>query len=45
MTLGEYYEKLKERYEQTDFDKFEEVKAYNEYRRNLRKELEEEMAK
>lgn len=45
MTLEQYYEKLEERYEKVDWDNLESIKAYNEYRRNLRKELDEEMLK
>ncbi len=41
MTQEEYYQFLKERYEKTDWDDLQSVKAYNEYARQLRSMLEE----
>lgn len=39
MTREQYYELLKKRHEQTDWNDLESVKAYNEYARQLRKLL------
>jgi len=39
MTREEYYELLKQKHEQTDWNNLESIKAYNEYARELRKEL------
>lgn len=39
MTLEEYYKKLKEKYEKTNWDDLESIKEYNEFRRNLYKQL------
>lgn len=39
MTLDEYYELLKIKHAETDWSNLESIKAYNEYARQLRKEL------
>lgn len=40
MTLEEYYRILKEMWEKVDKTNLEEIKRYNEFKRQLRKELE-----
>ena len=42
MTQAEYYAALAERHKQVDWASLESVRAYNEYARMLRKQLEEE---
>ena len=42
MTLEEYYKILEEKWKQVDKSSFESVREYNEYRRQLRKEVEDE---
>lgn len=41
MTLSEYYEILRNKWEQIDKDNLQEIKWYNEFKRQLRKELAE----
>lgn len=41
MTRDEYYRLLKAAHERTDWNDLNSIKAYNEYARQLRKELEE----
>ena len=41
MTLSEYYEILRNKWEQIDKDNLQEIKLYNEFKRQLRKELAE----
>lgn len=40
MTRDEYYAVLKERYKQVDWSNRESIKAYNEYVRELRSQME-----
>lgn len=42
MPRNEYYELLKAAYERTDWNDLNSVKAYNEYARELRKQLRED---
>lgn len=42
MTSKEYYAALAERHKQTDWNNLESVRAYNEYARMLRKQMEDE---
>lgn len=42
MTQDEYYALLAEKHKQTDWNSRESVRAYNEYARMLRKQMEEE---
>ena len=42
MTLKEYYELLKEKHEQTNWDDLRSIKEYNEYARLLRSLMESE---
>lgn len=42
MTLSEYYEILRNKWEQIDKDNLQEIKWYNEFKRQLRKELAEQ---
>lgn len=42
MTRAEYYALLKERYEQVDWNNRDSIRAYNEYARNLRHQIDEE---
>ena len=42
MTRDEYYTLLDEKHKQTDWNNIESVRAYNEYARMLRKQMEEE---
>lgn len=42
MTSKEYYTALAERHKQTDWNNLESVRAYNEYARMLRKQMEDE---
>lgn len=42
MTREEYYELLKEKHQQTDWTNLDSIKEYNEYARELRKQLNEE---
>lgn len=42
MTSKEYYAALAKRHEQTDWNNLESVRAYNEYARMLRKQMEGE---
>ena len=44
MTREEYYALLAERHKQTDWNNRESIRAYNEYARMLRKQLEEDRA-
>lgn len=39
MTLEEYYKILKEKWEKVNKDNLEEIRKYNEYKRQLRKEV------
>lgn len=39
MDREQYYELLKEKHDQTDWNDIESIKEYNEYARQLRKEL------
>ena len=39
MTTDEYYKILKERWERVDKNNLQEIKNYNEFKRQLRKEL------
>lgn len=41
MTREEYYQRLKEKYSKTDWNNKESVKQYNDFAKQLRKELEE----
>jgi len=41
MTNQEYYQILKERLEQVDKNNLQEIKNYNEFKRQLRKELQD----
>ena len=41
MTNQEYYQILKERWEQVDKNNLQEIKNYNEFKRQLRKELQD----
>lgn len=41
MTREEYYRLLKEKHEQTNWNNLESIKAYNEYARQLRHEMED----
>ena len=41
MTREEYYAILKEKWEETDKEDLDAIKAYNEFRRELRHELDE----
>ena len=41
MTREEYYELLKKKHQQTDWTNLESIRAYNEYVRELRKQLSE----
>ena len=42
MTREEYYVLLKERHEQVDWNNLESIRAYNEYARELRKQIDED---
>ena len=42
MTRDEYYELLKKKHEQTDWNDLDSIRAYNEYARMLRQMLREE---
>ena len=42
MTREEYYAALAEKHKQTDWNDLESIRAYNEYARQLRKELSED---
>ena len=41
MTREEYYELLKKKHQQTDWTNLDSIKEYNEYARELRKQLNE----
>ena len=41
MTSQEYYKIIKERWEHVDKNNLKEIKAYNEFKRQLRKELQD----
>lgn len=41
MTNQEYYQILKEQWEQVDKNNLQEIKNYNEFKRQLRKELQD----
>lgn len=43
MTWEEYYKLLKEKYSKTDWNNKESVKQYNDFAKQLRKELEKEL--
>ena len=40
MTVKEYYKILKEKWDNVNQNNLQEIKAYNQYKNNLRKELE-----
>ncbi len=42
MTQAEYFAILKEKWEQVDKDNLEAIRAYNEFKRQLRHQLDEE---
>ena len=42
MTWEEYYALLKERHKQVDWNDLESIRAYNEYARELRKQIDED---
>ena len=42
MTRDQYYQLLKAKHEQTDWNDLASIKAYNEYARALRKQLDED---
>lgn len=42
MTRAEYYARLKERFEQVDWNDRDSIHAYNEFARNLRHQIDEE---
>lgn len=42
MSRDEYYQLLKEKHERTDWNDLESIKAYNEYARQLRKQIKED---
>lgn len=42
MSRDEYYRLLKKKHEQTDWNSLKSIKVYNEYARQLRKQIDEE---